>query len=364
MVASIPYNPNVTVVGQGLFDDPSSVGGVQGTAMPDPATRYALRGGILAQTETIPMWGGVGIYEYVPGASGSPSSVLGPVVGRATALTGSAALAGFSVFDQAYGMINTPQSPVPLAASGMQVMSYRLGSGARIWVQCSPNLVNLRGGPIGAQVSWDFSNQQLEPYVSTTISSGTYATATTISSGTYNNATGVVSLTTNAAHGLLPGDTFTLSGMTGTNAATYLNGTFVAGTGTTGSTLNLTLGTGLTLTITGGNLGTVGVTLTTAAAHGLNPGDTFEISGATGTGSFASINGEWTAVAGTTGTTLNFVLTSGLTMTITGGTISSGGILPVSVLDVSVGNSMTVNYSSVTGFASWNFSGNTALIQI
>jgi|SRR5271156_2120816 len=364
MVATIPYNPNVTVVGQGLFDDPSSVGGVQGTAMPDPATRYALRGGILAQSETIPMWGGCAIYENVPGATGTPGAVLGPVVGRATALTGSKAIAGFSVFDQAYGMINSPQSPVPLAASGMQVMSYRLLSGARIWVQASPNLVNLRGGPIGAAVSWDFSNQQLEPYVSTTISSGTYATATTISSGTYVAQTGVVTLTTNAAHGLTVGTSFTLSGMTGTNASTYLNGTFTAITGTTGSTLVLAIGTGLTLTITGGNLGTVGVTLTTAAAHGLLPGDTFEISSATGTGSFASINGEWTAVAGTTGSTLNFAMASGLTMTITGGTISSGGQLTVSVLDVAVGNSMTVNYASSTGFASWNYSGNTVLIQI
>jgi hypothetical protein len=310
------------------------------------------------------MWGGVGVYEFGPGATGTPSGVLGPVCGRATALTGTYALAGFSVFDQARGMISTPQSPVPLAASGMQVMTYRLLSGARIWVQCSPNLVNWRGEAIGTAVSWDFTNQQLEPYVNTTVSSGTQATAATISSGTYTSATGAVSLTTNANHGLVAGDTFTLSSMTGTNAATYLDGTFTATTGTTGSTLNFVIGTGLTLTITGGNLGNVGISMTTAAPHGLLPGDTFVISSATGTG-FSQLNGEQTAAAGTTGSTLNIVASSALTsITFTSATISNGGQLTCSLLDVSVGNSMTVSYNSSTGFASWNYSGNAALIQI
>ena len=34
------------------------------------------------------------------------------------------------------------------------------------------------------------------------------------------------------------------------------------------------------------------------------------------------------------------------------------------VLDVLVGNSMTVNYNSVTGFATWNRSGTIAIILI
>jgi len=36
-------------------------------------------------------------------------------------------------------MINSPQSPVPQAPPSGQVMFYRLGSGARIPVQCSPS---------------------------------------------------------------------------------------------------------------------------------------------------------------------------------------------------------------------------------
>lgn len=290
MVATIPSNPYATTTGQGLFTT-TAVGLKQGTAFPDPSTRWALRRGVLAAAETLPMWGGVGIYEFVPNlvTAPGPADSLGPQVGRATALTGTFGLQGFSVFDQAYAMVNSTASPVPLIGSYGTVHSYRLGSGARIAVACSPNLVNNRGESIATSVSWDFVNQQLEPFSSTTISSGTYTS------------------------------------------------------------------------------GTGAVSLTTAAGHGLNPGDTFEISAATGTGSFASINGEQTATAGTTGTTLNFTIATGLTLTITGGTIASGGVLPVDVLDVQVGNCMTVNPTIVSGIltsAAWNFSGNCAVIQI
>ena len=44
--------------------------------------------------------------------------------------------------------------------------------------------------------------------------------------------------------------------------------------------------------------------------------------------------------------------------------VTGGGILPVRVLEVQVGNSMTVNYDPVTGFATWNRSGSCAVIQI
>ena len=89
--------------------------------MADPSTRYRLRAGILAQTETIPMWGGVGVYANIPGGDPAnltqPNVALGAIVGRALALTGASKLVGFSVFDEAYGMVTSPQSPVPLAAT-------------------------------------------------------------------------------------------------------------------------------------------------------------------------------------------------------------------------------------------------------
>lgn len=178
MTANLSFNPNLTTTAAGTFNI-SSVGLVQGTAYPDPATRFALSGGILDTTETLPMWGGVGVYEKVPGVAGGPGSVLGGVIGRATLLTGSKALTAFSVFDQAYGMINSPQSPVPLAGSGSQVMYYRLGSSARIAVACDPVLVSLEGGLVTQQVSWDFVNQRLVPYTpaysTVTITGATWA---------------------------------------------------------------------------------------------------------------------------------------------------------------------------------------------
>ena len=357
MSGNIAFNPQLTTVALGTFNI-SSEGYIQGTALDDPSVRNELAGGVVALTETAPMFGGIAINENI--APVSPAGTLGSVIKRAAAETN---ITGFTVFNQAHGMINFPQSPVPQAAVGMQVNFYRLGSNARIAVACSPTLLDLQGTPITSAVGWDYENQQLVPFVSTTVT-GTYATATTISSGTYTTGTGAVSLTTNAAHGLLPGDSFTLSGMTGTGAFAALDGTFVAGPGTTGSTLDFTIASGLTMTITGGDLGNVGVTLTTAAAHGLNPGDTFVLSGLTGTDA-ALLDGEQTATAGTTGTTLNFVAASGLGAgSITGGTVGNGTALPVRVLDIQVGNSMTVAYNATTGFLNWNRQGTTAIILI
>lgn len=167
MVANIPFNPYAQTNAPESFNI-SATGYIQGTAMDDPSTRYRLRGGYLAGDETLPMWGGVGIYEEVPGPANAnppnPQFPYGGKVGRATLLTGAKALTGFSVFDQDYAMINSPQSPVPLQASGGSVHLYPLGSLARIAVACSPNLISLEGGLITQQVSWDFTAQELIPF--------------------------------------------------------------------------------------------------------------------------------------------------------------------------------------------------------
>ena len=289
MVAVISYNPFITTTALSTFNV-ESTGYIQGQALDQPAVRFSLSGGVLASTETLPMWGGCAISEAVPPAMSSTTwqPSLGGAITRATNVTANTAgmVTGFSVFDQDHSMINTPQSPVPLIGSGSLVNFYRLGSGARISVKCDPNLVSLQTGVINPQVSWDYANQQLVPYSSTTISSGTYTS------------------------------------------------------------------------------GTGAVALTTAANHGLLPGDTFELNTMTGTGSYALLNGEWTATTGTTGTTLNFTGPVGATLTITGGNVVTGGLLAVSVLDVQVGNCMTVTYNSSTGFATWNYGGTCAVILI
>ena len=222
MVATISFNPITTTNASGSFNI-ESTGYIQGNANDDPSARNWLSGGVLASTETLPMWGGVGISEAVPGVAGQPLPQLGGYISRATQIgsAGSAgSLTGFSVFDQNYSAINTPQSPVPLLGSGQMVNFYRLGTNARIAVNCNPSLVSLDGGIITQQVSWDFVNQQLVPYYaaegSIAITSGTWA----------STAGGTASLVTASAHTLVVGDQFVI---TGAVPAAY-NGTWTVAT--------------------------------------------------------------------------------------------------------------------------------------
>ena len=242
MTASLAVSSTATINASGTFGVTWD-GLVQGTAFPDPETRYALRSGWLSNSETIPMWGGVGLYVEVPGVSGGPVISQGCQVGRATSLSSSVPLLGFSVFDQAYGMVNSPVSPVPLIGSYGQVMYYLLGSGARIVVACDPLLISLEGEMINTAVSWDFGNQMLIPSL---------AGITITTGSTYNNTTGVITLILPST-GFSPGDSLTLSSLTGTGAYASLDGTWtvLTVTGTTGATLQGPIGVGAS-TITGG----------------------------------------------------------------------------------------------------------------
>lgn len=292
MSANIPFNYLPTTVAQGTFNV-QSVGWVQGTFIDDPAVRYQLAGGVLATTETLPMWGGVGISETVtPNGAGAPDGALGPLITRATNVTAATAgqLTAFSVFNQAYGMAITPQSPVPLAPSGGQVNFFRLGSNARIVVACDPSLVSLEQGITTAQVSWDFAAQQLIPYVAA------YAANVITAASWASTSGGQATLTTTSAHGLSVGSDFTVSGIT---PAAY-NGTFKAIAGTTGSTIVYALPLATT------------------------PG------------------------AGSAFGTL----------------VAGGGVLPCKILSIEASNSMTVNYNTLTGYASWNYAGTVAVILI
>jgi hypothetical protein len=302
MTASIPFNYMQQTVAAGTFNI-LSTGYIQGMFLDDPTIRYQLAGGVLASTETLPMWGGVGLSETsLPnGGSNPPDGTQGGLISRATAISGSGAagaLTGFSVFNQAYGMVITPQSPVPQAASGMQVEFFRLGSNARIVVAASTALSAVSGNPITQQVSWDFVNQQLIPY----IPAYSQATATAVA---YNSSTGVLALTfASAPFGASynsPGAVVSISGTVGTGSGvSQLNGTFaVISTASSGTVVNLQAPTGLT-------------------ASGLS----------------------------------GSVLAAG------------GGALPVKVLEYLSNNCMTVVYNAATGYTTWYVNGSAAVIQI
>jgi hypothetical protein len=292
MVANITFNPLLTSNAPGTFNI-ESTGYIQGTALDNPAARFYHSGGYLASTETLPMWGGVGITELIPGVAGQPNPSLGGAIGRATVI-GSAgtagSLTGFSVFDQNASAINSPQSPVPLVGSYGQVNFYRLGSNARIAVAIDPTLVSLDGSIITSEVSWDFVNQMIVPYYAANAGVG-------ISSMSWANTAG----------------------------------------------------------------GTVSVA--TAAAHGLAVGDQFVVTGAVPT----AYNGTWTVASSGSTTTLTFLLPAAATpgaVTTLGSIPGGGGLLPARILDVKIGNCMTVNFSATTGYATWNYNGNAAIILI
>lgn len=212
----VSFNPMLTTNAAGSFSVQSE-GYVQGTALDDPAIRYQLANGVLAQTESLPMWGGVAIYEDMPNPGFG--NVTGPTVGRATA---TANLTGFSVFNQGHAMINWPQNKVPIVGQGGTVPFFRLGTNARIPVACDPSLVSLQGGLINQQVSWDFNNQVLQPYDASTAT-------VSITSQTASFASGVwtVAVVTAAASLVgAVGDSINISGATnsGTGGASLVNG--------------------------------------------------------------------------------------------------------------------------------------------
>lgn len=303
MTATIPFNPFVTTNATGSFNTTAS-GLIVGTAYGDPAVRYQLAGGVLSTSETLPMPGGVGVYEDMATFTYSATATigdLGPTIGRATNLTAysNTALAGFSVFDQAHAMINNPQSPVPLSGSGDIVNFYRLGSLARIAVQCSASLSSLYGGTTSPEVSWDFVNQMLVPYTP------------------------------------------------GYSANTITNATWAS---TSGGQITFTVSTNpTTLVFAGDNILVTGVVCSPTTPNGFN--GTWVVVSTSSTTIVVTASSLTSATAGTYSS---------------GGSVNAavGGALPVKVLDVEIGNSMVPVYNSTTGFWTWNRSGNAAVILI
>lgn len=237
MTTTTPTQAYGTSNAAGLFSS-TTEGDVQGTYYDDPAVRWALRYGILDPSETLPMWGGILIYARVPTTGvTNPNNNFGQTVGRATTQTqtGTTGAAGFSVFNQNYAAIIDPgTSNVPLSGTYNEVLWFPFGSGAEIAVKCDPSLASLEGGSIFQQVSWDFTNQLLQPYDAST---GTIAASSTVTWA----STGGGQLTFPVANWSgawepIAGDTLTISGATntGTGGAAAINTSFtvVSATGT------------------------------------------------------------------------------------------------------------------------------------
>ena len=221
MVASVSFNPAATGNILGSFQA-ASRGFIQGTLNDDPVAINLLRGGPLAQTDTIPMWGGVAVGTNIPAVG---SEQLGPTVFRA--LT-NAQITGFSVFNQMPNALVLPNGGIPLAYSGQKISYLNIGSTARIPLQIDPALVNQDGSLTTTQFSWDFTNQRITLY------SPAYNQQTPSAYTSYTSATGALVLAFTTATGLVVGEYATLAGFTGANAA--LNGTWAVTASSGGGT--------------------------------------------------------------------------------------------------------------------------------
>ena len=109
--------------------------------------------------------------------------------------------------------------------------------------------------------------------------------------------------------------------------------------------------------------------VTAAASPVAAVGDRINISGVTGTGA-SLVNGNQTVSAFTDNQHFSIQITAAsgaiATGTLTGTIVLNygTGALPVKIVDIDAGNSMTVVYNATTGAATWNRQGYTALIQI
>lgn len=163
-MTGITINPQQITNAAGTFYV-SSDGGMQGMFLDDPAIRNELVSAVVSPAQSTPLWGGMGIVENLPTA-GTEAASIGSVLALATS---AANLTGFTVFNQSLAMINSPQSPVPLAAAGGgttlvggAINFFRLGSGARIWVGCSSvTAAAFAGSAVGTAAYWDYTNQVL-----------------------------------------------------------------------------------------------------------------------------------------------------------------------------------------------------------
>lgn len=262
MTANSPFNWQSTTNAAGSFYAQSG-GFVQGSAMDDPANMFNLTSGMVSPNETIAMYPGIAINDLTLPNTGSnpPLAPLGPYVARATNVTANTALSitGFTVLNQSYNGLITPQNNVPSYASYQSIHYYRLGSNMRVPVACAAGMASNEGASINQQVSWDFANQQLIPFVAAWAA----VAASGISSASYTSSTGILALTfSSAPFGAGVGSTnngvfITIGGLTGTGVAP-LNGTWaITSTGTSGTVINVQAPAGLgslTITATGGTL--------------------------------------------------------------------------------------------------------------
>jgi hypothetical protein len=304
---SISINPVLTTNAAGSFGI-SSAGYIQGVAQDDPAVRFQLAGGILGPNETYPMWGGVLISESTAPVASSgviPLPNLGGYITRATSYpTSLYAPSGTAGVATGFSVFNQAHNWINTPQS--QVPTAQPGMGVNFFRFGSNIRIPLAASAELVDLDGNVISQQV-------------SWDTTLQM-------------------LIP--------YTPGFAQTTITGAVWANTA--GGQTTFTVGTDLT--------------------SDLAAGDLIEVSGVVNTGgtSTSAYNGQWevVSVGSTTVVVTQAAASSPGTYSSGGVILAQGGALPVRLLEVALGNSMTVNWNGTTNNASWNRSGTTALVLL
>ncbi len=191
-MANITFNPALMTNTQNSFQLQTQ-GWVQGLTADDPVARMYLMAGTVGSSVTQPIWGGFGIAANVGGLAAS--GMANPTIVPAT----TSQINGFTVFDQAINMVQTPGNTVPVSVAGQSVAFYSFGSNARIPLPVASSVFSaLETDPIGVTLYWDTSALN----ITTTSNANTIALPSSVQvlavdanskSVSYNSGTGVVS---------------------------------------------------------------------------------------------------------------------------------------------------------------------------
>jgi hypothetical protein len=157
----VAYNPMDTNPSISSFTD-TTKGYIQGAFQDDPSVNGQLNTGKISNDSGRTFWGGMALTEYVPASN---DTQVNSILELATANSN---LTAFSVFNKANNMLLTEGNTVQQALPGGTISYFKLGSNARIAVQCDEDLANdLSGNATNQLVSWDYTDQKLIAYDST-----------------------------------------------------------------------------------------------------------------------------------------------------------------------------------------------------
>lgn len=136
-----------------------------GIMLDDPSAQQWIVTGMIGNSVMQAMWAGLPITETNPGLE-TGANIGGSVVSPATS---NSAITGFMIANQEYNGVISNSNNVPMFSSGMSISFVRLRSNARVVVPVDPGTAPaLVGLPINSQISWDFTNNALTTYNSTT----------------------------------------------------------------------------------------------------------------------------------------------------------------------------------------------------